>query len=322
MNKGVKAVVLAAGKSKRMKSDKSKVVHKILGKEIINYILDSLVKTGINDNDIIVVVGENREEVMSVINRNVNFAVQKQQLGTADALMAADEYLEEFNGDVLVTVGDNPYITSDEFLNMLKYHRAENLKCTLLSSIFPNNTPPYGRIIRDENNLVTEIIEAPDASDEQLKIREVNAGIYLFDYRIVFPLLRKIGSENKKGEFYLTDIVSILKDEGFSCGAVIAENNYSAIGINNRWELAEAQRKFNEDNLMSLALESGITILQPETVTIEKNVKIGKDTTIFPSTYIGSGTSIGKNCKIGPFSYLRNVNVEDNEEISYKKITG
>ncbi len=322
MKRNIKAVVLAAGKSKRMKSDRSKVVHKILGKEIINYILDALSETGIKDEDIIIIVGENRKEVEAVVERDVKYAVQKDQLGTAHALISAEDHLHDFDGDLLVTVGDNPYITSVEFKEMISYNSENGLKCTLLSALFPSDPPPYGRIIRDVDGKVGAIIEAPDADEEQIKIREVNAGIYVFDNMTVFPLLKDISSNNEKKEFYLTDIVSILKDEGYLPDAVITRNYFAAIGINNRTELAEAQAKFNKDNIRDLSERSGITILQPETVTIECGVEIGRDTIIFPSTYIGSGTKIGKDCRIGPFTYLRNIVVGDGEEISHQKLTG
>jgi len=322
MSGKIKAVVLAAGKSKRMKSDRSKVVHKILGKEIINYVLDSLSETGIRDEDIIVVVGENREEVGSVIKRSVKFAVQKEQKGTADALMSAGDHLAAFDGNILVTVGDNPYITSTDLKRLIGHHRNNGLECTLLSALFPSEPPPYGRILRDSTGRVDAIIEAPDANESQLKIKEVNAGIYLFDSKTVFPYLKKINSENEKKEFYLTDIISILKREGYSPDAVLTENYYAAIGINNRYELAAAQEKFNRDNIRMISEQYGVTILQPDTVTIEKGVVIGRDTTIFPSTYIGTGTRIGSGCIIGPFVYLRNVEIGDGEEISHQKIIG
>ncbi len=322
MNGKIKAVVLAAGKSKRMNSDRSKVVHKILGKEIINYTLDAISETGVNDDDIVVVVGDNHEEVSAVIKRDVKYAVQKEQLGTADALMSAGRFLEGFDGDIIVTVGDNPYIKSSEFKKMITFHRDNGLECTLLSARFPADPPPYGRIIRNSDGVVDSIIEAADASNEQLKIREVNAGIYVFRNEIVFPLLKNIRSDNEKKEFYLTDIISVLKSEGYSPDAVETENYFAAIGINNRRELSEAQVKFNIDNIIEMEERSGVTILQPDTVTIETGVEIGRDTVIFPSTYIGSGTKIGKNCSIGPFVYLRNADIGDDEEISHTKIIG
>lgn len=322
MKKEIKAVVLAAGKSKRMKSGLSKVVHKILGKEIINFALDSLVEAGFRETDIIVVVGQNLEELKKVIHRNVQYAVQEKQLGTADALLSAKEYIRDFDGDLLVTVGDNPYITAEELKKLIAQHQETNSQCTLISAVFPFPPPAYGRIIRDENNAVTGVIEELDATPEQLEIREVNASIYMFANKVVFPLLSKIDNGNQKGEYYLTDIIKLLKERNYKIDAVKTEDYFISIGINNRWELQEAQERFNQARLKNLALEKGVTILQPGTVTIEYEVEIGMDTVIYPSTYIASGTKIGSNCRIGPFVYLSNVEIKDNEEISFEKWGG
>jgi bifunctional UDP-N-acetylglucosamine pyrophosphorylase/glucosamine-1-phosphate N-acetyltransferase len=319
MKKEIKAVVLAAGKSKRMKSAFSKMVHKILGKEIINFLLDALVECGVVETDITVVIGKNADELKQVIKRNVNYAVQKEQLGTADALLAAKEYFRDFTGDLLVTVGDNPYITAGELKRLIDRHREVDSKCTFISAVFPFPPPPYGRIIREESGAVTGVVEELDCTPEQLKIREVNSSIYLFDNRVVFPLLFKIGNNNRKGEYYLTDIITLLKEVNHKIDAVKTDDYFISIGINNRWELQEAQKRFNEANLEYLAVEKGVTFLQPESVTVEYGVEIGQDTVIYPSTYIATGTTIGKNCEIGPFVYLKGVNVKDNETIRFEK---
>lgn len=302
-----------------MKSGFSKMVHKILGKEIINFLLDALVECGIAETDITVVIGKNADELKRVIKRKVHYAVQKEQLGTADALLAAKEYIHDFTGDLLVTVGDNPYITVGELNRLIDRHREVDSKCTFISAVFPFTPPPYGRIIRDENGAVTGVVEEMDCTPEQLKIREVNSSIYLFDNRVVFPLLFKIGNNNQKGEYYLTDIITLLKDGNHRIDAVKTEDYFISIGINNRWELQEAQKRFNEANLEHLALEKGVTVLQPGSVTVEYGVEIGRDTVIYPSTYIAAGTRIGTNCEIGPFVYLNGVEIKDNETVRYEK---
>jgi bifunctional UDP-N-acetylglucosamine pyrophosphorylase / glucosamine-1-phosphate N-acetyltransferase len=313
MNKQIKAVVLAAGKSKRMKSRVSKVIHRILGKEIINYLLDSLVEVGIPETDIIVVCGENLPEVKAAVNRKVCYAVQEEQLGTAHALLSARDYFHDFSGDLLVTVGDNPYISASELQKLLERHRRFRAQCTFISALFPFKPPPYGRVIRNGQDEVTGVVEESEATPEQLEIREVNSGIYLMENPVTYPLLRKIDNQNAKAEYYLTDLVKLLRDSGRRIDAVIADDYYISIGINNRWELQEAQEKFNRARLQQLALEGGVTVLQPETVTVEYDAEIGSDTIIYPSTYIASGTRIGRNCRIGPFVYLSGVEVKDNE---------
>jgi bifunctional UDP-N-acetylglucosamine pyrophosphorylase/glucosamine-1-phosphate N-acetyltransferase len=293
-----------------------------LGKEIINYLLDSLVGVGVDESNIILVCGENIDEIKAVVTRDVQYALQEEQLGTAHALLSAKEYIRDFTGDLLVTVGDNPYVTAEELNKLITCHREIQSQCTFISAVFPFKPPPYGRVLRSEKQEVTGVVEEIDAAPEQLKIREVNSSIYLFDNRVVFPLLFKIGNNNSKGEYYLTDIIALLKERNQTIEAVKADDYFISIGINNRWELQEAQKKFNESHMKQLALDTGITILQPESVTIEYDVEIGKDTVIYPSTYIAAGTRIGKNCQIGPFVYLKGVNIKDNEIIRFERREG
>lgn len=318
----LKAVVLAAGKSKRMKSGHTKMVHKILGKEIINFLLDSLVEAGFRESDIILVCGQNMEELKQVITRDVRYAVQEQQLGTADALLAAKDFIKDFTGDLLVTVGDNPYITPAELEKLMNHHRDTRAKCTFISAVFPFTPPPYGRVLRNEKNEVTGVVEEIDATPEQLEIREVNSSIYLFNNDVVYPLLFKIDNNNAKNEYYLTDIIQLLRERNHRIEANPAGDYFISIGINNRWELQEAQEKFNNARMKELALEKGVTILQPHSVTIEYGVEIGRDTVIYPNTYIAAGSAIGSNCHIGPFTFLRGVEIKDNQSVRYEKREG
>jgi bifunctional UDP-N-acetylglucosamine pyrophosphorylase/glucosamine-1-phosphate N-acetyltransferase len=218
----------------------------------------------------------------------------------------------------LVLVGDNPYITAGALQKLIAQHRQSRAKCTLISAVFPGNPPPYGRIIRNEQGEVQGIVEEKDASSAQRQIREVNASIYLFDNRVVFPLLAQIDNHNLKKEYYLTDIIAILQRENLQVQAVQAADCAIAIGINNRQDLQAAHAKFN-CQLQQTLLENGVTILQPETVTIEHDVEIGRDTVIYPCTYLAAGTRIGKNCSIGPFVYLKDANINDNEKIVLAK---
>jgi bifunctional UDP-N-acetylglucosamine pyrophosphorylase/glucosamine-1-phosphate N-acetyltransferase len=315
----IKAVVLAAGKSTRMKSERSKVLHPILGREIIRYLLDSLLACGIAEQDIIIVVGDNRAEIEKALGNKFPFALQKEQLGTAHALLSASALLAGHSGDLLVLVGDNPYITATELQKLIAAHRRDRAQCTFISAVFPHHPPAYGRIVRDAQGRVSGIVEEKDASPAQRQIREVNASIYLFNYQTVFPLLTGIGNDNAKKEYYLTDIISILHRENLQVETVQADDCAIAIGINDRRDLQAAQKKFNERTQQRLMLEGGVTILQPETVTIEHDVEIGRDTVIFPCTYLAAGTRIGKNCSIGPFAYLKNALVGDGETISFAK---
>ncbi|MCP4220218.1 MAG: NTP transferase domain-containing protein [bacterium] len=323
MKKEIKVVVLAAGKSKRMKSDVTKMVHKILGREIINFLLDSLVEAGIAQHNIIMVASEeNILQLKKIIRRDVEYAIQKEQQGTADALLSAKEYIKDFSGDVLVTVGDNPYITAVELKNLIAHHQQTEAQCSFISAVFPHTPPPYGRILRGPNGAVTGIVEEVDANPQQKEIREVNASIYLMDNTVAYPLLLNIDNKNEKGEYYLTDIIQLLRENNHRIEAVKTDNYFISIGINNRWELQEAQQRFNDERLKHLSMETGVTILQPQSVTIEYGVKIGKDTVIYPSTYLAAGTRVGSNCRIGPFVYLENTHIADNKTIRHCQQVG
>jgi len=237
----LKAVVLAAGKSTRMNSEKSKVLHEILGKEIINYLLDSLIACDIAETDIIVVAGSNRDEIAAKITHKVTYALQREPLGTAHALLAAHEHLAGHDGELLVVVGDNPYVSAAALQKLIVSHRQNQAQCTFISAVFPDGPPPYGRIIRDSQGEVRGVVEEKDATPEQRQICEVNASIYLFDNRVVFPLLARIDNRNAKKEFYLTDIIAILQCENFKVRAVQADDCDIAIGINDRRDLQAAQ---------------------------------------------------------------------------------
>jgi bifunctional UDP-N-acetylglucosamine pyrophosphorylase/glucosamine-1-phosphate N-acetyltransferase len=315
----IKAVVLAAGKSTRMNSGISKVLHRILGREIIHYLLDSLGESGLGAEDIVVVVGENHAEIAASVGPRASYAIQRHQLGTAHALLCAREWLAGHDGELLVLVGDNPYVTADALGKLIASHRQSRAQCTLVSAVFPGDPPPYGRIIRDGRGEVSGVVEEKDATPEQRRIREVNASIYLFDHRVVYPLLERIDNRNAKNEYYLTDIVAILRGEGFGVQAVPADDCDIAIGINDRCDLQAAHEKFNLRKQVRLRNESGVTILQPATVTIEHDVEVGRDSVIHPCTYLAAGTRIGKNCTIGPFVYLKNVRIGDGEQVVFEK---
>jgi bifunctional UDP-N-acetylglucosamine pyrophosphorylase/glucosamine-1-phosphate N-acetyltransferase len=322
MNREIRAVILAAGRSTRMKSSHSKVLHAILGREIINYLVENLCECGISEENIIIVTGSDGNSIKNAVKRRVRYAAQKEPLGTAHALLCAADHIRDFRGDCLVTVGDNPYVSALELRRLIDSHRKSQTHCTFISAVFPHRPPPYGRVLRHEDGTVAGVVEEIDASDEQLEIKEVNASIYVFDNAVVFPLLSLIDNDNAKHEYYLTDIIRLLKERGLGVDTVQAADHHISIGINNRWELQEAQHSLNRKNLKKWALEGGVTVLEPDTITIEYGVEIGQDTVIFPSTYIAAGTRIGRNCRIGPFAFLKNTVVPDGGSVRFEERTG
>lgn len=299
----IKSVILAAGKGTRMKSNLPKVLHEILGKALVGYVLDS-VKHITNEN--FVIVGHHAEEVEKYVishYENAKTVLQSPQLGTGHAVSMICPMLENYSGQVLILCGDTPLITEDTLKKFVEYHRENKSDITVMSAIFENPTN-YGRIIRDTDNSLKCIIEEKDATLEQKAIKEINAGIYCINWAKVKSAFSQLTSNNAQGEYYLTDIIEWGKKNGLSVNAYIMENNIETFGINSRVQLAEAlkllQKRINEKHMIN-----GVTIVDPETTYISADTEIGQDTIIYPSTYIEGENKIGSNCKIGPMAHLR-----------------
>lgn len=299
----IKSVILAAGKGTRMKSNLPKVLHEILGKALVGYVLDS-VKHITNEN--FVIVGHHAEEVEKYVishYENAKTVLQSPQLGTGHAVSMICPMLENYSGQVLILCGDTPLITEDTLKKFVEYHRKNKSDITVMSAIFENPTN-YGRIIRDTDNSLKCIVEEKDATLEQKAIKEVNAGIYCINWAKVKSAFSQLTSNNAQGEYYLTDIIEWGKKNGLSVNAYIMENNIETFGINSRVQLAEAlkllQKRINEKHMIN-----GVTIVDPETTYISADTEIGQDTIIYPSTYIEGENKIGSNCKIGPMAHLR-----------------
>lgn len=299
----IKSVILAAGKGTRMKSNLPKVLHEILGKALVGYVLDS-VKHITNEN--FVIVGHHAEEVEKYVishYENAKTVLQSPQLGTGHAVSMVCPMLENYSGQVLILCGDTPLITEDTLKKFVEYHKENKSDITVMSAIFENPTN-YGRIIRDADNSLKCIVEEKDATLEQKAIKEVNAGIYCINWAKVKSAFSQLTSNNAQGEYYLTDIIEWGKKNGLSVNACIMENNIETFGINSRVQLAEAlkllQKRINEKHMIN-----GVTIVDPETTYISADTEIGQDTIIYPSTYIEGENKIGSNCKIGPMAHLR-----------------
>lgn len=299
----IKSVILAAGKGTRMKSNLPKVLHEILGKTLVGYVLDS-VKHITNEN--FVIVGHHAEEVEKYVishYENAKTVLQSPQLGTGHAVSMICPMLENYSGQVLILCGDTPLITEDTLKKFVEYHKENKSDITVMSAIFENPTN-YGRIVRDSDNSLKCIVEEKDATLEQKAIKEVNAGIYCINWAKVKSAFSQLTSNNAQGEYYLTDIIEWGKKNGLSVNAYIMENNIETFGINSRVQLAEAlkllQKRINEKHMIN-----GVTIVDPETTYISADTEIGQDTIIYPSTYIEGENKIGSNCKIGPMAHLR-----------------
>ncbi|MCD6455079.1 MAG: NTP transferase domain-containing protein [Candidatus Aminicenantes bacterium] len=319
MDRKTAVIILAGGKGTRMHSKKNKLLHKILGRELIRFPVEAA--ENVEAEKIILVVGpHNQKEIKSLLRDRVDYVLQKEALGTAHAVWQAEPLLEGFTGETFVIVGDSPYISGEILKKLLNFHRENKAALTLISSVF-ENPPAYGRIIKDEKGFVKKVVEEIDASEEEKKIKEVNSSYYCFTWEKIAPLLHKIDINQKKGEYYLTDIVEIAYNAGLKTLALKIDDPLLTKGINSRADLSEAAKYFSMKNINALE-ETGVTFFGKETITVEFNVRIGKDTVIHPCTYLGENTEIGKNCEIGPFVYLKNAKIPSGTKLSYAKIEG
>lgn len=316
MKNSVKAVILAAGKGTRMKSDTPKVLHKIFDKTILGYVLDAVNKTNtVSEN--FVIVGHQAEVVEKFVNENYNNAkciLQSPQLGTGHAVYQAYESLKGFDGEVLILNGDIPLITPETLSEFIAMHRERKAALTIMSAIFSDPTN-YGRIIRDENGSVKAIIEEKDASPAQKKIQEINTGVYILSWKDMSEAFLHLDSNNAQGEYYLTDIVKWAIGKNLKTEAYVLKNNEESFGINSKIQLAQVGKILNKRNLRKL-MENGVTIVDPDTTYISSDTQIEADTIVYPCTYIEGKNKIGKDCKIGPFARLRgDVEIGDNVKI-------
>ncbi|MEA2235928.1 MAG: bifunctional UDP-N-acetylglucosamine pyrophosphorylase / glucosamine-phosphate N-acetyltransferase [Thermoanaerobaculia bacterium] len=309
-NPNLDVVILAAGLGTRMKSATIKILHRAAGRPIIEYVLD--LARHVSERPPIMVVGHQREAVQASVGDRARFAVQETQQGTGHAVLQAAEILEKENGAgrrVLILSGDVP-LTHPETLQQLidEHERSQNV-LTLLT-MTPDDPAMYGRIVRDADGAVVRIVEAKDATDEEKRIGEVNAGIYVFDGEHLFDNLRNLSTDNSQGEYYLTDLLAVLRDAGKRIGAVVAPDPIEALGVNSRAELATVEGEIQRRVIAKL-MKDGVTFRNPATVVIDSTVSIGNDSVIYPFVTIEGATKIGSRCVVEPGVHLINVTVGD-----------
>ena len=310
----IKTIILAAGKGTRMKSNTPKVLHKIMDKTLLGYVLDNVKNIS---EESFVIVGHHAEEVEKFVSENYENArtvLQTPQLGTGDAVSKACPFLKDYKGLVLILCGDTPLIKEETLKEFIEYHNSQKSDLTVMSAIF-DNPANYGRIIRENDGTLKCIVEEKDATPEQKAVKEINAGIYCLDWGKISPVFSQLTSNNAQGEYYLTDIIEWGKKNKLSVNAYTLKNNEEIFGINSRMHLAEATKIMNKRKLVNL-MENGVTIVDPDSTWISEDTEIEKDTIIYPSTYLEGKNKIGENCKIGPFAHFRGgVEVADNVKI-------
>jgi bifunctional UDP-N-acetylglucosamine pyrophosphorylase/glucosamine-1-phosphate N-acetyltransferase len=287
-------VILAAGKGTRMKSKLYKVLHQVCGKTMVEHVLAAA--QGVEPDKIVTIVGTGAEAVEKILAGKSEFAFQEKQLGTGDAVKTAKPLLADEDGATLVVTGDTPLFTTATFANLFAYHAKKQNAATVLTAEAPNPFG-YGRIIRDDQGNVLRIVEQKDGSPEELQVKEINTGVFCFDNRKLFTALEQVDNHNAQGEYYLTDVLEILRKQGEQVGAYKMPDFSESLGVNDRVALAQAtkimQRRINEEHM-----RNGVSFIDPDTAYIDSDVKIGNDTVIEGNVVIKGKTEIGSDCLI------------------------
>ena len=306
----VTAIVLAAGQGTRMKSDIPKVLHRANGKALVQWVLDTLRASDVEDT--VVVLGHGSEQVEDAIRGQATFAYQREQKGTGHAVMQAVDAIGANADCVLVVCGDTPLLTEGTIRKLIAQHREEKNAVTVLTAIAPNPFG-YGRMIRDEKGIV-KIVEQKDATPEEQAVAEINAGTYCFDREFLIANLPKLTTNNAQGEYYLTDLIGIARSAGLGVGGYPMEDFSESLGVNNRVQLAQAAeilraRKCNE------LMTAGVTIIAPAQTYVESTVSVGRDTILYPGVLLEGNTTIGEGNIIGANCRIANSTIGDDNEI-------
>ncbi|NLB18405.1 MAG: bifunctional UDP-N-acetylglucosamine diphosphorylase/glucosamine-1-phosphate N-acetyltransferase GlmU [Syntrophomonadaceae bacterium] len=311
----ITGVILAAGKGVRMRSDQAKVLHPVAGIPMVSHVIQAAREA--NADQLVLVVGHDRDQVMeSLSGPGIKFVVQEEQLGTGHALLQAEPVVDE-SDLIMVLCGDTPLLQADSLRRLINFHMEQNASATVLTA---HLTDPvgYGRIIRNEAGDLIRIVEEKDASQDEKKIDEINSGIYCFDYQ-VFSALKHLTPNNAQGEYYLTDALVEMSNQGKRVLALSAANEEDIYGINDRSQLAFAEKKLRQRKWQKL-FAAGVTIIDPETTYVQSQVAIGRDTTIEPFTMIEGDTVIGEGCIIGPGSRIVNSIIGNRTKVDSSRV--
>ena len=309
----LKIVILAAGQGTRMKSKIPKVLHKVLDKPMLDHVMEAA--QVVTNNKPIVVIGHMSDMVREHLGDKAEIALQEEQLGTGHAVMMAEHYIDD-EDEVLILCGDTPLIKGETLKEMTKI-KSEGYAAVVMSAVEDDPTG-YGRIIRDESNDFMRIREQKDASEEEKAIKEINAGMYIIDGKLLKENLSKLSVNNAQREYYLTDVLEHIKNAGHRIGIYQADK-MEIMGVNSRLQLSEAERIMRLDvNKMHMA--NGVTLIDTNSTYIDKNVKIGRDTIIYPNCHIKGNSVIGEDCIIRENTTIEDSHIEDHVTIKSSTI--
>ena len=306
---GLYSIIIAAGEGKRMKSNIAKPLQQAAGKALVEWVLDTAEETGSDEN--IVVIGHKAEDVKAYLGDRAKYAYQYEQLGTGHAVMQGIESIKDVDGTVMVLYGDSPLIEAETLKRVREDHSKKMRAATVITAI-ADEPYGYGRIVR-ENGEIVRIVEQKDASEDEQKITEVNSGMYFFDIQKLKESLSKITNDNSQGEYYITDVIEIMLSEGEKVGAYVTDLEQT-MGVNDKLQLSQVGKILNRRKVEALML-AGVTIIDPDKVQVTTNVKVGRDTVLYPGTVLEGDSVIGENCVIGSNTSLNNCKVGNNTKI-------
>ena len=311
------AIVLAAGEGTRMKSALPKVAHEILGVPLVRFVVDAAYAGGCDR--VVVVTGHGAELVESLIP-GVQTARQDEQLGTGHAVMCASSALAGVSGSLVVLSGDSPLIHPQTIARLIAARETCNAAAVVLTAVL-DDPAGYGRIVRDAAGELVAIVEDKDLAPKQRSIREINTGTYCFDAVVLFEHLHRLENRNAQGEFYLTDMVRLLRAEGLIVTDVVSAQPQETLGVNSRVQLAEAarimQQRINRGHMLA-----GVTMTDPDVVWIEPGVRIGRDVVLEPMTFLSGSSQVADGCRIGPDSRIEDSHVGEGSVIDSSLLQG
>jgi bifunctional UDP-N-acetylglucosamine pyrophosphorylase/glucosamine-1-phosphate N-acetyltransferase len=310
------AIILAAGQGTRMKSAYPKVLHKILGRSMLKYVVESAQQAGAGS--ILVVVGFKGEQIIQSLGPDFQYVWQHEQLGTGHAVLMAEPFLTGMEGDLLVLYGDTPLLEPETIRDLVETKRKQGAVAAILTTQLKNPSG-YGRIIRDSEGGILGIIEDKDASSEQKKIKEVNTGVYCFDIQSLLKALKSLSPRNVQGEYYLTDVFGIFGDQNLPVAGVLTHQAEQVMGPNDRIQLS-ATENYLKIKINQGLMRQGVTIIDPEFTYIGPQVKVGRDSTILPGTFLLGNTEVGEDCIIGPHTRIIDSVIENNTKIAFSQI--
>jgi len=311
-NPALSLIILAAGKGTRMKSAKAKVLHEVFFAPMVQHVIQATLP--LLPGQTIAVIGHQKTAVEKALQSfDVEFVVQKEQLGTGHAVLIAEKAVSARCRTVMILCGDIPLIRTETLQEMFAVHERRKSAITLMTTIL-NDPTNYGRIISDGNNRIQTIVEQKDATKSQLEIKEINAGIYCVDKDVLFSALKKVGTDNSQKEVYLTDIIRLAVQKNFTVDKFMVHTPLDVLGVNSRVELADAQTELQMRRNRVLMLE-GVSMYSPETISVSPESSVNRDTVLEPCVNISGSSRIGLNCRIGRGAILENCQIGDNSTI-------